>query len=115
LDSQQEGVNKVIESHGKFAMILEANTAKYWVQKKCNLVMHKIDDIPNRDYAFALAKNSPNTERVNTAIRELKAKGDLEKLKAKWWKEQCNASTAVGPITVTTGLLVLLSFVALKM
>jgi ABC-type amino acid transport substrate-binding protein len=101
-----DGVKQVRNGNGKFAFIIESSTADYWMnQKPCDLTSFRLGSaLPYHNYSFAVKKNSPLKERLNTAIRELKSKGEHDVLRAKWWPTEC--STASYRPTYTTGSLV---------
>lgn len=75
---------------GGFAMIIESTMADFIVGQNCNLTaLPDIRNIHPRLHAIALAKGSPYLASFNQAIRELKADGTVDKLKAKYWKKTC--------------------------
>ena len=90
--TSDKGVEKVRKDGGKYAFIIEASTGEYWEKKTpCDLVSVPVDTI-ERSYAIAVKKGSPLKAELSTAIDGMKS--DLDKLKAKWWANECSAAVA---------------------
>jgi len=107
--TQEEGIERV--RGGNFAFIIEAITAEYWTRKApCDLVEVKINDsdLKAREYAFAAKKNAGYTTKLNQAMDELRASGELEELKRKWWKDECKSS-AVSALSHSAPVMIILS------
>jgi ABC-type amino acid transport substrate-binding protein len=97
VDSQEVGVRRVRD--GKYAFIIEANTADFWMKQYCELEKIKIDEFPERSYAFVFKKGSPDTSRVSEVIQKMHNDGALDKLKAKWWVGTCSGGSRLGGVT----------------
>jgi ABC-type amino acid transport substrate-binding protein len=111
VDSQHIGVDRV-RADGKYAFILEANTADYWIKQHCDLDKVPVTEFTPRSYAFVLKKGSADTHKVGEAIEALQKDHELDKLKAKWWKGDCSgASRSLG--VAATGAFVMASLVTL--
>lgn len=111
--SVADGVQRVQESDGKYAFIMESSTADYWVNRApCNL--KTIGRISELHYGLVIAKGSPLKLRLNSAISALVESGEIDGLKKKWWKgdQECSAPNGADPAAavkfgaVVLGLLV---------
>ncbi|XP_061714412.1 glutamate receptor ionotropic, kainate 2-like isoform X1 [Cydia pomonella] len=82
--NNDEGMERVLRSKGKFVFFMESTTIEYFMQQDCRLKMvgGKLD---SKDYGIAMPKNSPHRMAVNNAILYLQEKGKLQDLKNKWW------------------------------
>ena len=84
--SLKDGLEKVNST--AYAFIVEKTYAEYITGINCDLTF--IDDNNNyfpRQFAIALNKNSNHTERFNTAIKQLKANGYIDRLRNRYWKK----------------------------
>lgn len=110
VNNYKEGVDKVLNSKGKFAMIMESPHAKYWVaEKACELV-----DVEgkgeNRQYALVVNKeNHDLKKKVDEKLKEL---GDMQAIKDKWWKSNSKCNSALRVISVNFGLFFLVFFLS---
>ena len=109
LSSLEEGVARVRQSDGRFAFIMESSTAQYWAGRRpCRLAT--VGSLRERQhYGLATARASPILDGINRALRALRNSGELETLKSKWWRSECNAApagtTAAAAATAATLLL----------
>jgi len=105
-----EGVQRVRDSDGKYAFIMESSTAEYWVNRApCNL--KTFGRISELHYGLVIAKGSPLKIRLNSAISALVESGEIERLKTKWWNgdQECSAPSGAGPVAAAKlGAVVLL-------
>ncbi|XP_023938052.2 glutamate receptor 4-like [Bicyclus anynana] len=85
--NNEEGVNRVRQSKGKYAFFMESTQLEYAMQRHCDLRMvgSKLD---SKDYGIAMPKNSPYKNAIDTAILELQSSGTLFKLKKTWWEDK---------------------------
>lgn len=93
-----EGVKKVQEGNGKYAFVIEGSTADFWINKKpCDLTAFRLGSaLPYHDYAFAIRRGGDFRTELNTAIKELKSKGEHDTLRAKWWPTDCSGAKSFG-------------------
>ncbi|XP_066945637.1 glutamate receptor 1-like [Macrobrachium rosenbergii] len=123
----EEGIERVRNSKGKYAFLLESVKNDYInEQLPCN-TMKIGQDLNSNGYGVATPLGSPLKERLNLAILSLKENGDLARIKNKWWYDntECNKekqetrtnaltlSNVAGIFYIMTGGLVLSMFVAL--
>ncbi|XP_039248467.2 glutamate receptor 3-like [Styela clava] len=89
--NNKEGIDRVRNSDGKYAFLMESTQNDYMAQRKpCN-TMKVGSNIDNKGYGIALPKGSPIYDSINLAILILQERGNLQKLKKFWWydKSQC--------------------------
>ncbi|KAK3100658.1 hypothetical protein FSP39_023237 [Pinctada imbricata] len=91
VDNAKEGWEKVKDSKGKYAFIIEGAMNDYYNQRKpCTTV--RVGNLINHiTYGIATRKGLAINEELNLAVLTLKERGDIIKLKSKWWlqKGQC--------------------------
>jgi len=87
-----EGFNRVKESNGKYAFILESTMNEYYSQRfDCSTV--KVGEIFGlKDFGIAFPKGSYLKDSINMALLTLKEDGYLEYLKYKWWEGRSKCS-----------------------
>lgn len=86
--SAKEGFDRV--NAGRYAFIVESTFAEYLTGLYCNLtILYDTRQLYPRQFAIALPKGSPYLKLFNEAIRELKANGVIDRLKAKYWTNRC--------------------------
>ncbi|XP_038213872.1 glutamate receptor 4-like [Zerene cesonia] len=87
--NNEEGLNRVLKSKGKYAFFMESTAIEYYMQRFCELKMvgNKLD---SKDYGIAMPKNSPFKSLIDSAILGLQESGELLALKRKWWEEEDN-------------------------
>lgn len=86
--SAKEGFDRV--NAGRYAFIVESTFAEYLTGLYCNLtILYDTRQLYPRQFAIALPKGSPYLKSFNEAIRELKANGVIDRLKAKYWTNRC--------------------------
>ncbi|OTF79779.1 hypothetical protein BLA29_011571, partial [Euroglyphus maynei] len=90
VNTANEGVDLVYRNPG-YAFLVESTFAEDVIGQNCNLTMiMDVNSLFPRNFAIALARGSPYLERFNQAIRELKARGQVELLRQKYWTKICN-------------------------
>jgi len=87
LNSNTEGVEKVIEADGKYAFFMESASIQYLVERECKLsqVGGLLD---SKGYGIATKKGTPYKDLLDYAILKLMEGGTLHKLRVKWWKQK---------------------------
>ena len=84
--SNSLGIERVKESKGGYAFLMESSSIEYIMERDCDLA--KIGgELDSKSYAIGLLKNSPYKKELNLAILKLQENGVLHKLKVKWWKQ----------------------------
>ncbi|CAG5114538.1 unnamed protein product, partial [Candidula unifasciata] len=104
-----QGVKKVRESKGTYAFLLEsAMNIYYGQQEPCDTMMVG-DTLDTKGYGVATYLNYPLRHNINIAVLTMKEKGELIKLKQKWWfdKGQCGDQSASKETTGTQSALTL--------
>ncbi|XP_029637805.1 glutamate receptor 2 [Octopus sinensis] len=87
--SVREGLQRVRESEGKYAYIMEGDLAEFLVsQKPCDLMV--VGDIGDHSYSFVTQKNSLLSNEVNQAIIRLKEMNIIKKIHEKWMLGECH-------------------------
>ena len=85
--SNDEGVEKVLESEGNYAFFMESAQIEYLQERKCKLsqVGGLLD---NKGYGVATKIGTPYKPMLDQAILKLMESGTLHKMKVKWWKQK---------------------------
>ena len=68
------------------AIVLEDIVAENYVKQNNDLKFSKIKGVENQEKAAAFPKGSKLVKEYNKAVKELKDSGEIEKMKAKWFK-----------------------------
>lgn len=109
------GIQKVRDSDGKYAFIMESITAEYWVNKSpCNLRQIGKENVNPQSYGLALRKDSDLKESLDTALSDLETEGVIGELKDKWWKGDCSGASPAAAFSSFTPALWLALLLALK-
>ena len=87
MSSNDNGIEKVEESEGKYAFFMESAQIEYIQERQCKLsqVGGLLD---NKGYGIATKKGTPYKNLLDQAILKLLESGTLHKLKVKWWKQK---------------------------
>ncbi|XP_054744748.1 glutamate receptor ionotropic, kainate 1 [Anastrepha obliqua] len=82
--NNKEGVDRVKRSRGRYAYLLETTTLKYYLNRNCELkqIGEAFDE---KHYGIAVPLNSPYRSNLSVGILKLSEKGELYKLKRKWF------------------------------
>ncbi|XP_077981647.1 glutamate receptor 2-like [Glandiceps talaboti] len=81
----KEGVEKVLESNGKYAFIGEGTTLQHIANKDCDLYVMP-GTINLKSFGLAFPKNDSRTDSFSRALLELREDGTLDMLYEKWWR-----------------------------
>ncbi|XP_056013013.1 glutamate receptor 2-like [Ostrea edulis] len=87
----EEGVRKVRNMKGKYAVLLESVYNEYFSQREPCDVMQVGSPLNTKGYGIATPKTSKHqdlSEMVSIAILELTENGSLIKMKRRWWIEK---------------------------
>ncbi|KAK3606320.1 hypothetical protein CHS0354_041954 [Potamilus streckersoni] len=102
----EKGINKVQNSKGKYAFLLESVYNEYANSRKPCDTMRVGPNMNSNSYGIATTKTSILRDEVTYAVLSLTEDGTLLKLKKKWWvdKGECGFDTGhrVSIFQVTT-------------
>ncbi|XP_064637978.1 glutamate receptor-like isoform X2 [Lineus longissimus] len=84
----QAGVEKVRDSNGKYAFLLESTMNEYMNQQEPCTTMRVGSNLDSKGYGVATPFHSDLRDHVTLAVLEAKENGDLHKLEQKWWYER---------------------------
>jgi len=106
----EDGVKRVREQNGQYALVVESLTASYHAMKQpCDLVQVDIKLNSPNTYALATQKGSVLLPKLNKAMGSLIASGELEKLRGKHWQNECGTSRSDQPRATMATLLAAMS------
>ncbi|CAF3643389.1 unnamed protein product [Rotaria socialis] len=92
--SNREGIEKVRNAKGKFALLLESTLNEYVNERHpCN-TMRIGENIDAKGYGIATPLGSDLREAINIAVLELTESGFLERLKQKWYYERSECTNS---------------------
>ena len=87
VQSNQEGIDKVLRDNGGYAFFMESTSIEYQIERNCKLT--KVGgNLDSKSYGVAMRKGSHLRSRISSAIIRLRQDGVLEKLKEKWWRQE---------------------------
>ena len=85
--SNKDGVQRVIDSSGEYAFLMESNSIQYQVERNCDLLqVGKLLD--SKGYGIAFTPGSVYRVPISSAILQLQEAGRLHILKNRWWKQR---------------------------
>merc|ERR1712227_1186095 len=86
-NSNQEGIEKVLENPGTYAYLLEAQSAQHAMNKFCGLktVGPRLN---TRHYGLAVQRDSGLRKTLNVALLELMEDGVIAELEKKWFGQR---------------------------
>jgi ABC-type amino acid transport substrate-binding protein len=95
MDSNDDGVDKVEGSKGKYAFFMESASIEYLVERRCNLsqVGGLLD---SKGYGIATRHGTPYKPLLDWGILQLQEGGVLHRLKVKWWKQKRGGGACAG-------------------
>ncbi|KAL7740684.1 hypothetical protein ACLKA6_000051 [Drosophila palustris] len=81
-----EGVERVRKEKGKYAFLMETTSMTYNIERHCDL--RQIGgQIGEKHYGLAVPLGADYRTNLSVSILQLSEKGELYKLKDKWWKK----------------------------
>ncbi|CAF1368008.1 unnamed protein product, partial [Adineta ricciae] len=95
VSTNEEGINKVRKSRGRYAFLLESTKNEYINERApCDTMKIGIN-LDSKGYGIATPVGSELREAVNIAILEMSEDGSLNKLKRKWWfdRSECHSAS----------------------
>ncbi|KAJ0183280.1 hypothetical protein K1T71_001256 [Dendrolimus kikuchii] len=84
-NTNEEGVNRVLRSKGKYVFFMESTAIEYFTERNNSLKMVG-PHLDSKDYGIAMPKNYVYKGWIDNAILSLQQSGVLDTLKNKWWK-----------------------------
>uniref|UniRef100_A0A915JCY0 Ionotropic glutamate receptor C-terminal domain-containing protein n=1 Tax=Romanomermis culicivorax TaxID=13658 RepID=A0A915JCY0_ROMCU len=84
----EEGIQKVRESKGNYAFLIEATANEYYNTRKPCDTLKVGENLNTLGYGVATKFGSRLRVQVNLIVLELLEKGELKKLENKWWYEK---------------------------
>ena len=85
--SNYAGIERVKQSNGGYAFLMESSSIEYIMERDCNLA--KVGgELDSKSYGIGMKKNAPFKGEINQAILKLQENGKLHMLKNKWWKQK---------------------------
>ncbi|RWS06424.1 glutamate receptor-like protein, partial [Dinothrombium tinctorium] len=93
VDSYREGINRVRESKGKYAFLIESTQNDYVNERLPCDTMKVGRNLDAKGYGVATPLQSPLRVDLNLAVLHLKENGDLTKLENKWWYDRSECKT----------------------
>jgi len=99
VQTYNEGIEKVEEEDGKYALFAESTVVDYIVNRRCKLkqVGGLLD---SKSYGIGLPKDSPFYEPINSALLQLQEDGVLNQLKRKWWYQKHGAGVCSSTVSL---------------
>ena len=94
VDSIEDGIERVRNSHGKYAFLLESHMNEYVNNREPCDTMKVGINLDSKGYGIATAKGSSLKEVLNLAVLELRERGVLQSLEKKWWIDQGQCDNA---------------------
>ncbi|KAG8202102.1 hypothetical protein JTE90_010464 [Oedothorax gibbosus] len=128
VQSYEEGIQRVRESKGKYAFLMESTKNDYINERQPCDTMKVGRNLDAKGYGVATPLGSNMRDLLNLAVLSMKEKGDLQRLENKWWydRSECingdtkessqndlTLSNVAGCFYILIGGLILAMFVAL--
>merc|ERR1719323_2784553 len=93
--SNDDGVEKVEESSGKYAFFMESASIEYLVERRCKLAQVG-GLLDSKGYGIATKHGTPYKPLLDWGILQLQEGGTLHRLKVKWWKQKRGGGAFAG-------------------
>ena len=111
--SIDEGLKRVRDSNGRYALIVEGVSAEYYVnQPPCDLVMVNAELGDQKRHAMALRKGDPLKGRIDVVLDEWIQNGELKALRGKYWVKDAACNGGDGTVTIVSKYMMLMSAAA---
>ncbi|XP_023301839.2 glutamate receptor ionotropic, kainate 2 [Lucilia cuprina] len=88
-----EGVERVLKNNGSYMFLMETTSLEYNTERNCKLKMLG-EKFGEKHYAIAVPFGAEYRSNLSVAILRLGERGELFKLKNKWWKNHNNTCDA---------------------
>uniref|UniRef100_A0A2C9JM66 Glutamate receptor n=1 Tax=Biomphalaria glabrata TaxID=6526 RepID=A0A2C9JM66_BIOGL len=94
VQSNEEGIERVLKSKGKYAFLAESSFIEYINERSPCDTVSVGGKLNNIGFGVATPRNSPLRDPINVAVLKLKEEGTLYTLHQKWWVEkgQCGGA-----------------------
>ncbi|XP_074604741.1 glutamate receptor 1-like isoform X2 [Brevipalpus obovatus] len=96
VDSYKQGIQRVRDSKGKYAFLIESTQNDYTNERQPCDTMKIGRHIDSKGYGVGTPLNSPLRVRLNLEILNLKENGILQKLENKWWYDRSECKSKDG-------------------
>ncbi|XP_017048956.1 glutamate receptor ionotropic, kainate 2 [Drosophila ficusphila] len=83
--TNKEGVERVRKKQGDYAFLMETTSLTYNVERHCDLTQIG-EQIGEKHYGLAVPLGADYRTNLSVSILQLSEKGELYKMKNKWWK-----------------------------
>ncbi|XP_043641530.1 glutamate receptor ionotropic, kainate 2 [Drosophila teissieri] len=83
--TNKEGVARVRKEKGEYAFLMETTSMTYNIERNCDLTQIG-EQIGEKHYGLAVPLGSDYRTNLSVSILQLSERGDLQKMKNKWWK-----------------------------
>ena len=90
--TNDDGVEKVINSTGKYAFFMESSTIQYILERQCEVTQIG-GELDAKGYGIAMRLGTPYKPLFDGAILKLQEDGVLHKMKTKWWEQKRGGGT----------------------
>ncbi|CAG7829022.1 unnamed protein product [Allacma fusca] len=92
--SYEEGIRRVRDRKGKYALLVESPKNDYTNQRKPCDTMKVGRNLDHKGFGIATPLGSPLKQLINLEVLRLKEDGTLTKMEAQWWNErsECGSS-----------------------
>ncbi|XP_022694359.1 glutamate receptor 1-like [Varroa jacobsoni] len=89
----EEGINRVRQSKGKYAFLMESTKNDYINERQPCDTMKVGRNLDAKGYGVATPLGSTLRDRLNLAVLQMKENGDLARLENKWWYDRSECRT----------------------
>nr|AAA28574.1 glutamate receptor subunit [Drosophila melanogaster] len=83
--TNKEGVARVRKEKGGYAFLMETTSLTYNIERNCDLTQIG-EQIGEKHYGLAVPLGSDYRTNLSVSILQLSERGELQKMKNKWWK-----------------------------
>ncbi|KAH8403007.1 hypothetical protein KR222_003097, partial [Zaprionus bogoriensis] len=83
--NNKEGVARVKKEKGNYAFLMETTSMTYNIERNCDLLQIG-EQIGEKHYGLAVPLGADYRTNLSVSILQLSEKGELYKLKNRWWK-----------------------------
>lgn len=94
--SYEEGIQRVRNSKGKYALLIESPKNDYTNEREPCDTMKVGQNLDNKGFGVATPLGSPLRVSINLAILSLIESGELTKLLNKWWYDRTDCKSTDG-------------------
>lgn len=95
----KEGVERVRKEEGNYAFLMETTGLLYNTERDCHLQQIG-SQIGEKHYGLAVPLGADYRTNLSVALLQLSEKGELYKLKNKWWKNSSNICDSMDDVVL---------------